>query len=739
MGWFEEQIKQRKESDKRLFQETFSEIAEAVTGDHFQSFQKDESTLGKNALEHILRWYQLTPKKNPPEKMEAFQDQMEYMMRPFGIMYRKVDLTDNWWKDAIGPMIGFVEFEDKPIPVALLPTQSIGYSFIDPRNGKKTYLNHVSAKSLSREGYCFYKPFPLRALDVKDVILYALSTQSLLDRLKIVAVTAFGVLLGFWSTRASFLLMGKVMKSGSVSALIGIAAFITGLTICNLTNGILSSMINEMINTRMSIQVRAASMMRILSLSPSFFRKYSSGDLSYRLQYINQLCSTVMTMIFSVGLNSTFSLAYIGQIMKYAPSLVAPSILIMIISISFNLLITFMQLKVSKERMEISSKENGMSYAMISGIQKIRLSGSERRVFARWGKLYAKELEYVYNPPFLLKISTTITMAISLVGTFLTYRAAINGGISYEQYYAFTSAYGMVYGAFSAITGIVSQIAGIKPIIDMIDPILKETPEVSEGKEILSQISGGIEISNVSFRYSSSMPYVLNDLSLKIQPGQYIAIVGKSGCGKSTLIRILLGFEKPEKGSVYFDGKDLNTLDMNSLRQKIGTVTQNGKLFSGSIYENIVISAPWLSMNDAWEAAETAGLADDIRAMPMGMHTMIAEGSGGFSGGQKQRMMIARAIAPKPKILIFDEATSALDNLTQKKVSESLDNLKCTRIVIAHRLSTIQNCDRILVLDGGSIIEDGTYRELMNKNGFFRDLVQRQVIDESSEDRQNGN
>jgi ABC-type bacteriocin/lantibiotic exporter with double-glycine peptidase domain len=225
------------------------------------------------------------------------------------------------------------------------------------------------------------------------------------------------------------------------------------------------------------------------------------------------------------------------------------------------------------------------------------------------------------------------------------------------------------------------------------------------------------------------MPVILDGLSFKIRPGQYVAIVGKTGCGKSTLMRILLGFETPNKGAVYYDGQDISKIDLKSLRRKIGVVMQNGKLFSGDIYSNIVISAPQLTMDDAWKAAELAGIADDIRKMPMEMNTMISEGSGGISGGQRQRLMIARAIAPKPKILMFDEATSALDNITQKKVSESLDALKCTRIVIAHRLSTIMQCDRILVLDKGKIIEDGSYEELIAKNGFFADLVARQQLD----------
>lgn len=227
------------------------------------------------------------------------------------------------------------------------------------------------------------------------------------------------------------------------------------------------------------------------------------------------------------------------------------------------------------------------------------------------------------------------------------------------------------------------------------------------------------------------MPLIIDNLSLKIKAGQYIAIVGKTGCGKSTLLRLLLGFETPKKGAIYYDNKDLSTIDLKSLRRNIGVVMQNGKLMQGDIYSNIVVAAPWLKLDDAWEAAELAGIADDIRAMPMGMHTVISEGSGGISGGQKQRLLIARAIAPKPKIIMFDEATSALDNITQRRVSESLDKLKCTRIVIAHRLSTIRQCDRIIVLDKGKIIEDGNYDELITQNGFFAELIARQRLDDT--------
>ena len=222
---------------------------------------------------------------------------------------------------------------------------------------------------------------------------------------------------------------------------------------------------------------------------------------------------------------------------------------------------------------------------------------------------------------------------------------------------------------------------------------------------------------------------VLNGIDLSVDENEFVTLLGPSGCGKTTTLRIIAGFEKPDKGRVYFDGKDINSLDPGTLRRKIGTVMQSGGLFQGDIYSNIVITDPELTLEDAWEAAEKAGIADDIRRMPMGMYTVISEGQGGISGGQRQRIMIARAIAPKPKLLLFDEATSALDNKAQRQVSEALDKMGCTRIVIAHRLSTIRHCDRILVLDGGRIIEDGSYDELIAKDGFFAELVERQRLD----------
>jgi ABC-type bacteriocin/lantibiotic exporter with double-glycine peptidase domain len=428
-------------------------------------------------------------------------------------------------------------------------------------------------------------------------------------------------------------------------------------------------------------------------------------------------------------LTALFSLVYIGQIFLFAPSLVLPAISVITITVTLYLVIIFASMKYGVEVMEASAKESGIAMSLITGVSKLKLAGAEKRAFGKWADSYAKQAKLQYSPPFIVKFGGVFTAVVMGLSTFILYFAATRSGVTPAQYMAFNAAYGLALGTVMQLTSMASDFTRIRSLQKILEPILKELPETSESGMIVDHISGGVELSNVSFRYAETLPLVLDKISLKIRPGQYLAICGATGCGKSTLMRLLLGFETPQKGAVYYDGKDMAKLDKKSLRKAVlGVVLQNGSLFSGTIYANIMISAPNLSMDDAWEAAQIAGIADDIRAMPMGMYTMLSEGQGGISGGQKQRLMIARAVASKPKILILDEATSALDNITQKQVADSLRTLKCTRIVIAHRLSTIKECDRIIMLDGGKIAEDGTYDELIAKNGAFADLVRRQQI-----------
>lgn len=281
--------------------------------------------------------------------------------------------------------------------------------------------------------------------------------------------------------------------------------------------------------------------------------------------------------------------------------------------------------------MDIAAKESGLIYSFITGVQKLKLGGAEMRTFARWAQLYKQKAKLTYDSPTFIKLNTVLSTGISLVGTIVLYYAAVKSGVSVADYFAFNTAYGMVSGAFLSLSSIALTAANIKPVFEMVKPILETVPEVADNKKVLTRIFGGIKLSHVSFHYSDTMPPIIEDMSLKIRPGQYVALVGKTGCGKSTLLRLLLGSETPQKGAIYYDGKDISGVDLKSLRRRIGVVTQNGKLFARDIFSNVTISAPWLTLKDAWQAAELMGIAQDIRDMPMGMNTVIGEGAGGIS------------------------------------------------------------------------------------------------------------
>ena len=726
MNWFDEQIKQRMDSDQNVLEDSFFRMASVVMDKWDAERMEDDRLIAKEAIDDVLKYYRRKPAEIP-ESITDVAEQLEHALRPAGLMVRDVKLTDNWQNDAYGPMLGCMK--ETGTTVALLPGRFFGYYYKDPATGRKMRITRKNAELFSQDALCFYQPLPMKKLGIPDLLLYMKNSISGGDMTLIVLVTLAVTLIGMIEPRLYSLITGTVLKTRNMRLMIGAAVFLLCSAFAARLISLVRTLLMNRIYTRTSQAVEASVMMRILSLPVSFFRKFSSGELASRAGSVTSLCEMILNNVFSIGLSSLMSLLYVTQIFHYAPALVWPSILITLATLAVSVAASLVQIGISRKKMKLSAEETGMTYAMLNGIQKIRLSGSEKRMFARWGRLYARNARLEYNPPAFVKLNGLITAAISLTGTIVLYYLAVRTGVSESQYYAFSAAYGRLSGAFSALAGIAISVASIKPVLEMAEPILQAEPEVAEEKKGISHVSGHIEMSHVSFRYDEDTPYILNDLSLNIRSGEYVAIVGRTGCGKSTLVRLLLGFEKPEKGAVFYDGNDLSSLDPRSLRRHIGVVIQNGQLFQGDIFSNIAISAPQLTLDEAWEAAETAGVAQDIREMPMGMQTVISEGQGGISGGQKQRLMIARAIAPRPKILIFDEATSALDNKTQKQISDALDALDCTRIVIAHRLSTIRNCDRILVMDNGAIIEEGSYEQLIGKGGSFAELVARQRLD----------
>jgi ABC-type bacteriocin/lantibiotic exporter with double-glycine peptidase domain len=469
-------------------------------------------------------------------------------------------------------------------------------------------------------------------------------------------------------------------------------------------------------------------MSRLINLPVHFFRNIDSGELAGKVGALTELPNTLFKFLFSASITLIFAVVYTVQIFVIAPTLAIPAVIAILLQVITLIAGTVVNMQVSLAKMEAQNKTKGITYSILSGIQTIKLAGTEKRVFAKWSKEYAKKAHFQYNPKMFMKIFPPAMSAVSMIGSLIIFASAAHSNIDLAEYMTFMAAYGLASGSFSTLAGAIRSFSTIKPILEIAAPIFDTATEVSEGKVVAEDIGGGITLSEVTFAYSDDSPMIIDDLSLEVRTGEYLGIVGKTGCGKSTILRLLLGFETPDRGAIYYDGSDISKLDLKSLRKNMGVVMQDGKLFQGSLFSNITISKPDATMEEAWEAAEITGIADDIKKMPMGMNTMIGEGAGGISGGQKQRIMIARAVISKPRILLLDEATSSLDNLTQAHITETLGELDCTRIVIAHRLSTIRRCDRIIFLDKGKIAESGTYDELMQKNGLFKELVERQQV-----------
>ncbi|MDR1706026.1 MAG: ATP-binding cassette domain-containing protein [Clostridiales bacterium] len=720
MGLYDDQIKQRIKADNDSFAHSFAELAGSVMGGA-PFAELADAAIARNAIEAVLKYYKL-PAPDIPESVTELDKQLDYALSRSGLAKRKVALTKGWQKEAAGAFLGSLK---DGTAVALIPGRAGSYYYHDIKQNKNIKID--AKTELGEAAYCFYKPLPAGRITAKAFFAYVFGLIRVKD-LAWLGITALAAALaGLVTPYVTEKLFGDVLTIAELPVLLAAAAMLIGSTASSAFIGIAAGMAQEHIGQKARITVGAAMYMRILSLKPKFFRDKPAGEVMSRMSQAESLCDMITVGLVVSSLTAVFSLVYIGQIFTVARPLAIPALIVTGLGAALSVIQVFVTMKYRRDMIEAGAAESGITMSLFSGVLKLKLAGAEKRVFAKWSSVYSKNAKLQYLPPVIVRFGGLFMFLLTSGCTLFFYYAAAASNVSVAEYMAFNAAFGMASGALSQFTGIAGTITHIRSMFKSLGPIFDEEPESGTGGTIVERLSGVVELNNVSFRYADNMPLVLDNLSLKIRAGQYVAICGATGCGKSTLMRLMLGFETPQKGAVYYDGKDLEKLDKKSMRRaSVGVVLQNGSLFQGDIFSNIIISAPWLTQDDAWEAAEIAGIAEDIRAMPMGMHTMISEGSGGVSGGQKQRLMIARAVAGKPKILMLDEATSALDNITQKHVSESLAKLKCTRIVIAHRLSTIRECDRIIMLGGGRIVGDGTYDELIAGNKPFAELVERQ-------------
>lgn len=713
----QERLKSRKLQNESAYNEAMLDLLSVLNISGPESKINTQKSVSK-----ILSYFgEETPEI--PEDITDLGEQIEFILRPSGMMKRRVELVGSWWLDATGVMLASKKNGEV---VVMFPRKWSGYYYLD-KKGKRININSKNSKDFNLYAFCFYRPFTKNSMKIVDLVKFMIKNISSSDFTFLILIYLIVQFLGMAVPYITSIIYNTLIPSESISLLQTISCTLLGLTIGKSSIRIIQSFVKSRLKGKLNLSIYSAVMMKLFSLPVSFFKKYSAGDLASRVGYINILCRTISETLLSTLLTAFFSLGYIFQMFYHAKTMVITSVLIIFSSLCFSIIITILKQNVNTKKLKVSTRLQSLVFNIFTGMQKIKIAGAEKRAFAVWAKKYSEAQKLEYSPPTILKISGVIGMIISSVGNIILYWIAAKTNISVANYMAFNVAYGSVSGAMSSLSGVAMQFANLIPSVDLIKPFLETKTENSSKGKIIDSLSGNIEINNVVFRYQKDQEPVLNNLNLKIEDGEYVAIVGKTGCGKSTIMRLLLGFEIPEKGNIYYDNRGIETLDKKSLRQKIGVVMQNGAIFQGDIFSNITVTAPWKTMDDAWEAARMAGLDKDIENFPMGMHTLISEGSGGISGGQKQRLMIARALITKPKILFFDEATSALDNITQKIVSDNIDKLKCTRIVIAHRLSTIKNCDRILVIDKGQICESGDYGSLMQRRGLFHQLAMRQL------------
>ncbi len=640
--------------------------------------------------------------------------------------YREVILTDGWHTRDSG---AFLVFNEKKKPLACLPKGRGKYVLFDPAENTTTPVSKKVADTISPKAFMLYRPLPATKLKVKDLITFCRGSINARDLIGLIVLAVVTSLIGLLTPTISQQLYDKYIPMGAKAILFQFGCMMGAFMISNIMFSIVKNIVNFRLTSRMAYDAQSAIYDRLFNLPESFFRKFESADLAQRVMGAGGLVNTVANAVISCAIAVVFLLIYLVRMISYSGALTGIGILMVLLYSGVYYLLATRALKYQQKSIELDGKTTSIMYQFLNGISKIRIAGVEDRALYEYMKPYIQLRDQNAKRKNINGYSAVLAMAANSLFSIILYIVIIKGGqnISLGAFIAFNTVFGSFTAYFLQITESLISIKNTKPQRERLKPLMDEQPELDDAKELPGDLSGGIEINNVTFSYSPDLPNVLKGLSLNIKPGEYVGLVGSSGCGKSTLLKLLLGFEKPTSGKIYYDNKDIESIDKRELRKKMGVVLQDGKLISGSIFENITITAPKAKLKDVQEVVKAVGLEKDINDMPMGLHTVLSEDCGTISGGQQQRILIARAIISNPKILFFDEATSALDNVTQSMVCETLEKMDSTRIVIAHRLSTIIKCDRIIVLDGGRVVEQGTYEELMANNGLFHTLASRQM------------
>ena len=651
---------------------------------------------------------------------------IEEIARLSRIRTRQVALRGRWWTGDNGPLVAFIE--DGSRPIALLPIKGKRYQAYDPESDTMTPVTTRVALTLSPIAYSCNPPLPDRKLTAVDLVKFGLG-RCKADLAAILATGALGGLLGIATPLATALVFDAIIPGHEKGQLYQIGLGLLIAAFATLAFKITGDIATLRIEGKLAGSLQAAVLDRLLRLPNTFFNNYAAGDLATRTMMVESIRRAVTGIVISSLMSGVFSIFSFALLFYYVPAAALVAAALFVLVMSATVLAGFKRLQAIMQGEALSGSIYSLVLQIVTGITKLRLAGAEDRAFNLWGRTFGELRARMVRSKKVINLYAVFTAGYEILAM-----AAIFGVVALIQdedmttgvFLAFVAAFTTFLSSITQMAGSIIQVFATVPMYRRAVPILEALPEVDESKEDPGRITGAIEVNRITFRYSREAPRILDGITMHIKAGEFVAIIGPSGCGKSTLMKLLLGFEKPEGGGIYYDGQEVRSIDLQALRRQIGVVLQNGRLMPGSIYENIK-GATDATVDQAWEAAAQSGLKQDIEQMPMGMHTVLTEGASALSGGQVQRLLIARALVGKPRVLLFDEATSALDNRTQAVVTQSLERLSVTRIAIAHRLSTVASADCIYVLSGGKVAESGTYDELMEKNGIFADLARRQL------------